>query len=71
MLEMIPRLQAEDRLHGMSVVAAGSGVLKREDQRSLVADWRRAARAPHSTASRLTREERASMAAAVGIHVEG
>lgn len=65
-MSMLPRLQAEEDMRAVNVVAAGTGSLRDSDRRTYLADLRRAATSGLRRSEKPTRKD----LAAIGIKVE-
>jgi len=66
----MPALMAEESMRRVQEHAIGAGVMRKEDQRAVLAQWRKAAGAGAATRRKLTRDQAAIRLASIGIGVE-
>lgn len=65
---MLDRLRAEDSMRQATVLAVGTGVMDKKDRREIVRGWEKEAN-PERVSRKLTPQERAAMAARIGIRI--
>ena len=69
-IKELPRLEAEEALHQVAIMAVGTGNMKKEDRRRTLARWQRDASPAPGQRPKLSREQRAYMLSQMGIKIE-